>query len=196
MRTRSGTDSGREWCAGGLAAGSVALFAALLGAARGPEAGVRAVAMWRGARWLEAGPGIRQQRGNDCGPAALAHVLRRAGLAVPFPDGGSGLVPGPAGCRLDEIAAAAARRGVRVRLRRVAREAVDAVEPPAILHLAEGHFVVLEGRGARESVVWDPAFGRIAYGADALADRWSGHALEIDVPDGIGGTGSPSPRKE
>lgn len=179
-----------------MLAGSVAAVTAVIVTARGPEAGPQLVAAGRGARWIEAGPGVRQRRANDCGPAALAHALRRTGRTVPFPDAASSLVPRPAGCRLDEIAAEAARLGVPSRLSRSDPDSVEGVGTPALLHLTEGHFVVLEGRSTRgDWIVWDPAFGRLAYSGSALAARWSGHALELRI-NPLEPSPEPAPREE
>ena len=142
----------------------------------------------QGGRFLEAGEGVMQSGANDCGPAALAHCLRRLGAAAPYPDPESTVALGTRGCRLDALAADAARWGWRATLRRLPATEVAQVDPPAIVHVREGHFLVLEGfRGDGTVVFHDPAVGRVAFSRAAWARRWTGHVLEFarSDPEGV-----------
>jgi ABC-type bacteriocin/lantibiotic exporter with double-glycine peptidase domain len=157
---------------------------ALVSALR-PPAGLGLLAWVRAARRLPETGGVRQQRGNDCGPAALAHALRMLGLRVRYPDPDTLLVPGPQGCRLEEIACEAERLGARSSLRKRAPTEIDAVTPPAVLHLAAGHFVTFEGRTPAGGVLLlDPSVGRLEQEPGNLARHWSGWVLELDLPEG------------
>ena len=151
---------------------------------RSPRSGLAALAWVRGARVVDGPVGVRQRRANDCGPAALAHVLHRFGRSVPYPDPGSGLALGPKGCRLDEIAREAERLGLVARLRQADASAPEVIREPAILHLTVGHFIVLEGRTpAGDLLVHDPSLGSLAISRKSLARQWSGWALELSLPE-------------
>jgi ATP-binding cassette subfamily B protein RaxB len=128
---------------------------------------------------VEGEGGIRQRGRNDCGPAALAHCLRRLGAAVAYPDPGIRVRPGPRGCRLDELAAEADRLGWMARARRADRCHLRRLRPPAILHVDGDHFVVLEGRERGRWLLHDPARGPVRCSARALTARWTGWVLEI-----------------
>ena len=152
---------------------------------RSPQSGLAAVAWVRGARRGDGPVGVRQRRANDCGPAALAHVLRGLGRRVAYPDPGSRLALGSRGCRLDEIAREAERCGLVARMRRTDVSAPEAVTPPAILHLSVGHFVVLEGRTeGGDLLVHDPSLGSLQISGKSLARQWSGWVLELSLPEG------------
>ncbi len=155
----------------------------LAGIARAPEPVPAAVAWVRGARLLPDAGGVRQRGAVDCGPAALAHAARRLGRAAPYPDPDSPLRPGPRGCRLDEVAREAARRGLVPRLVHTDGEHPESLAVPAILHLKGDHFVVLESRtAAGEFRVHDPSLGALELPARALRAQWSGWALELSLP--------------
>jgi ATP-binding cassette subfamily B protein len=140
-----------------------------------------------GGRYLEAGDGVRQRAGNDCGPAALAHALRRLGLGVPYPDGASVVRLRPRGCGFEDLAREAARHGVLAAHRRMRPAEPGLLPAPSILFLRQGHFVVLEGRDASgRYVVHDPALGRVAFSGGALGAAWSGDVLVF-----LGGAGVP-----
>ena len=55
---------------------------------------------------------VRQSGPFDCGPAALAHCLRRLGIDAPYPDARGRIRPSVRGCRLDELADEALRWGL------------------------------------------------------------------------------------
>ncbi|GJM44607.1 MAG: hypothetical protein DHS20C21_14490 [Gemmatimonadota bacterium] len=134
----------------------------------------------QGGRFLEVGSGVLQTGPNDCGPAALAHCLRRLGADAPYPDPECTVPLGRNGCRLDALAADAERQGWSTRVRRLATGEVGSVLPPAILHSREGHFLVLERVGTDGEVfLHDPAVGSIRHSAASWARRWTGHVLEF-----------------
>lgn len=134
----------------------------------------------RGGRFVEVGNGVMQHGRNDCGPAALAHCLRRLGESAPYPDPESGIVLSDRGCRLDALGAEAARQGWATRVRRLTPADLDSIQAPAILHVREGHFLVLEGREGEGTVLLhDPAIGRVSHSPRSLGRRWTGYVLEF-----------------
>ena len=141
------------------------------------------VAWVRGARLVGVQDVVRQRRSNDCGPAALAEGLRELGVAVPYPDPSAAVKLSRQGCGLEDLAREAERRGVRARLVRLDPSEVDAVMPPAVLHLKEGHFVLLQARTDRgAALLVDPSLGRLEQSPRSLARHWSGYALELSLP--------------
>lgn len=140
----------------------------------------------RGGRFVEIGDGVLQVRANDCGPAALAHCLRRLGEEAPYPDPACRVPLTPRGCRMDALAEEAERRGWETRARRLPPSGgLETVAPPAILHAREGHYLVFEGfREDGTVMLHDPALGRVMHSPRSLARRWSGHVLEIRAPAG------------
>ena len=186
MRTR--TQNARiRITAGALAGASLAagVLAAGLGRSENPWGEV--LARLQGARFHGAG-GVRQQAANDCGPAALAHCLRRLGRAAPYPDPDGRLTPGPRGCTFAELAAEARRLGWPVRVRRIVPARLGDVALPAILWLRRGHFVVVEGRTPDGRWLGhDPALGRVSWTPEALERAWGGEILH-GAPIGRSGT--------
>jgi hypothetical protein len=181
---RLGTARLRRVAAVAVLAAAVGFGSVLGMIGRSPRSGLAALAWAHGARVVDGPRGVRQRRANDCGPAALAHVLRELGLAAPYPDPGSPLALGPRGCRLDEIAREATRRGLVARVRRADPSVPEGIRVPAILHLAVGHFVVLEGRSVGgEWLVHDPSLGSLAIPPKTLARQWSGWVLELSLPE-------------
>jgi hypothetical protein len=133
----------------------------------------------RDARYVGQGD-LRQSRANDCGPAALTHALRQLGLAVPYPDPAFAVPLDRRGCGLDALAREAERRGVVVQMRRLPPTAVEEVQPPAVLHLAEGHFVAFDGKGGRGVFrLFDPSLGCLEQTPGQLSRHWSGWVLEL-----------------
>lgn len=134
----------------------------------------------QGGRLVEAHDGVSQVRANDCGPAALAHCLRRMGREVPYPDPRSSVRLRPRGCGFDELVRESRRLGVPARHRRVPTRDLNGIGVPAVLYLTYGHFVALEEAGASgRVVVHDPALGRVEFSPGAVRRLWSGDVLEF-----------------
>ncbi len=183
MRAAAGGDTVRRVFAGLVLAAAGIAGCLLAGIARAPQPVPAAVAWVRGARLVPDAGGVRQRGAADCGPAALAHAALRLGRPTPYPDPESPLRPGPRGCRLDEVAREAERRGLVPRLVHTDGSRPEALAPPAILHLKADHFVVLEGRtGAGDFRVHDPSLGALELPPGALRAQWSGWALELSLP--------------
>jgi len=180
----------RRPVAGGILALAATAAVGSVGTVVGGSTAPEWIAWTRGARLVADPPGVRQRRANDCGPAALAQVLRSLGFEVSYPDPSSTVRIGPRGCRLEELATEARRLGAVAEVRRLDPEDVDRVRTPAILHLKAGHFVVLEGRvapGAGRAEcgfrIHDPSLGALEQSAAGVARQWSGWALEIHLPE-------------
>jgi ABC-type bacteriocin/lantibiotic exporter with double-glycine peptidase domain len=157
---------------------------AVFGATAGREEPVRVLlAAWRGARFLEVGEGVRQRRFNDCGPAALAHSLRMLGASGDYPDPECAIELTETGCGFDQLVREANRRGFSAEVLRIEPRALGRVDPPAILHLDYGHFVVYEGWTPRGRIlVHDPGLGRVSYSPERLARHFGGYLLVFGEP--------------
>ena len=175
---------GRRALAGLVATAAALSAGGVLPLMRGESGLPDFIARMQDARRHEDTGGVRQRTANDCGPAALAHALRRLGGDAPYPDPESPLRPGPRGCRLEELAREAERRGAITRVRRLEPADLGDVAVPAILHLREGHFVVLEeGGGDGVARIQDPSLGPLEQSVESLIRHWSGWALELDLPE-------------
>ena len=163
-----------------IAAGVLGAGAAVVVVAREEHPLLSLAARWQGARFEGMGSGVRQQRANDCGPAALAHCLRRLGVPVPYPDAESTIPLGRGGCSFAALAVEAARWGRQASIRRIDPGDLGEVRPPAILYLRRRHFVVYEGRDPEgRVVVHDPALGRLSYPPQGLGRHWGGEVLSF-----------------
>lgn len=161
----------------GFGAAAVALVSPALRSAPA-EHGVRhIVARWNGATFVEVGDGVFQRRGNDCGPAALAHALRLLGVPAPYPDTSSTIELGRRGCRFGDLHRECGRYGVAAEFRRTDVLGLERTRPPAVLFLSRGHFVVFEGSEGGVIRVHDPSIGRIEYRADSFHRRWRGELM-------------------
>lgn len=179
-----------------LGAGIVVVAGVFAGGFR-DHAALRLAAGLNGAAFVEMGGGVHQRWGNDCGPAALAHAIRLLGIPAPYPDPGATVVLTRRGCRFGDLGKECHRYGVVARIVRVPFDRLDEVEPPAILYLKRGHFVVFEGWRAGHAVIHDPAIGRVEYERASLARRWRGEMMVFPTesrPATVGGTGD-SPRE-
>ncbi len=181
-RRRKASPVGAPFVAGLLVLMAVVAAAGRL--AREEHPGRFLLAALHGGRFEGVG-GVLQTAANDCGPAALAHCLRRLGVDAPYPDPDGGVVLTSRGCRLDALAEEAERKGRPSRLRRLSPDATDPerLQVPSILHVREGHFLVYEGRteGGRIAV-HDPALGSVSLSEVVFRRRWTGHVL--DFPEG------------
>lgn len=175
----------RRWLSGAVLLGALGVGAAGAVVARWDHPAQRLAARAGGGRFLEAGDGVRQVRRNDCGPAALAHCLRRIGVPAPYPDPESTVRLGPHGCGFGELVREAARWGRRAEHRRVDPPRIDSVAAPAVLYLRRGHFVAYEGTdGLGRRIVHDPALGRMSFSPEGLRHVWTGDVLEFREEEG------------
>jgi hypothetical protein len=176
MRASERTAAGRA-AALGIAVAAAVVGAGAVGLARHDHPVLVVMAALGGARFDGVG-GVLQRSSNDCGPAALAHCLRRLGREAPYPDPESEIRMGPRGCSLGALAEEASRRGWEVVVRRIELADLRGVAPPAILHLRPGHFVVYEGwDGGGRCRGHDPAVGAVSWSVRSLGLRWGGEIL-------------------
>jgi ABC-type bacteriocin/lantibiotic exporter with double-glycine peptidase domain len=170
----------RRWLSAAVLTGALGVGAVGAVVACWDHPAQRLAARAQGGRFLEAGDGVRQVRGNDCGPAALAHCLRRIGVPAPYPDPDSTVRLGPRGCGFGQLVREAARWGRCAEHRRLDPPRIDSVAVPAVLYLRRGHFVAYEGAdedGRR--IVHDPALGRMSFSREGLGRVWTGDVLEF-----------------
>jgi predicted double-glycine peptidase len=166
--------------------GFLAAGGALLRLARDPLAPVRTVqlAMLRreGAQYLGRYGVVLQRTLFDCGPAALANLLRVEGRAVPSLDSLSALARMTArGTTLGGLQSAAVALGVRAEARRLdPAAALTAVELPMLLWIRRDHFVLVTERAPDGMVtIVDPEVGRYRLSMRAFRRVWSGEALVL-----------------
>jgi len=80
------------------------------------------------------------------------------------------------GASLQGIAQGAASLGLAVRTAKMPLHRLDDMPLPAMLHWANGHWVVVYAADAEWAWIADPAFGRRRLTRSELAPRWSGYA--------------------
>jgi ABC-type bacteriocin/lantibiotic exporter with double-glycine peptidase domain len=179
----------------GTVVAAAAAGVVVVGLARGDHPARIVMAALGGARFHGVGTGVLQRSSNDCGPAALAHCLRRLGREAPYPDPESRIRIGPRGCSLGELATEASRQGWPVVVRRIELAELAGVEAPAILHLRPGHFVVYEGWGPDGRCRGhDPAVGSVSWSRWSLALRWGGEILHGAPAHDAGAVGRSPPK--
>jgi ABC-type bacteriocin/lantibiotic exporter with double-glycine peptidase domain len=132
-------------------------------------------------------PVVRQRRGNDCGPAALATVAACHGVLVDVEALTAELALEQDGTDLLALSRAAARLGFRTRGVRVSYDAIPECTLPAIAHMrggGAGHFVVLQRWSHDHVVVANPAVGVRRLSRKAFCRRATGYLLLVErVPD-------------
>jgi ABC-type bacteriocin/lantibiotic exporter with double-glycine peptidase domain len=138
-----------------------------------------ALADWgRHCRWLGDGGDALQREADACGPAALAALLATCGRGAPGQSLLWSICRRPCGgTTLGGLAAAARALGYSCDVQWCG--ALAMLEPPAIVHLRRGHFVVLEARAAHAARILDPAWGRLTVPWPVLDARSSGAVLVL-----------------
>lgn len=149
------------------------------------RAAARAQVMVLGGSY-EGREGVILQSGvNDCGPAALANVLKTLGMGAPSPDSLEALAgTGPEGTRASGLVRAAATLGLDLALTRVDWERRGQVPTPFIAWVHESHFVAVTERTQGRFTVLDPQVGRYSIGESAFRSIWTGEALVLARPPG------------
>lgn len=145
--------------------------------------GTQAWLRWEPADERPVAPGHRivQWRLNACGPAALATVLEVHGKRWEVADLEKRCRLGEQGVTVLDLARAAAGYGLAAEPFRALRpEALADVPRPYVLHLARGHFLVVEQARGAELVVFDPASGRRrAWPAECLFGSSNGRGIAV-----------------
>jgi hypothetical protein len=188
--TRSATDLAsarrRRTAVRALLAG---LAAALVAAAapRDPvEAGrwaSRAIIRARGGTFVSSPGAVRQSGFSDCGPAALATLIRTLGGDPPPNDSIARLAgTGARGTSFAGLSRAALRLGVRNEVSRLDAAAMETLSTPVIAWVDGGHFVTVVPDSPGFALVLDPQAGPYRIGRPRLGRYWKGEAL-VPSPD-------------
>ncbi len=118
---------------------------------------------------------------NDCGPAALANMMRAVGVEVPSTDTLAVLADmGPRGTTAGGLIRAAGRFGLPLTLVRLTRADLRDARTPFIAWVNRNHFVTVTGRSpsGRLTVV-DPTAGRYSISEEAFQEIWSGESIVL-----------------
>ncbi len=132
-----------------------------------------------GATFLGREGVVLQNALNDCGPAALANMLRVLDIEPPSLDSLAVLAgTGPAGTRASGLIRAGAALGVSMTLDRISPSEVSDAPRPFIAWVNRNHFVtVTDVTPGGSMTVLDPRVGRYSVSETDFASIWSGEAL-------------------
>lgn len=138
----------------------------------------RATIRARGGTFVSFPGAVLQSGPTDCGPAALATLLRTLGGEPPTVDSIAVLAgTGARGTTFAGLGRAARLLGLESDLVRVAPAAKDSLDTPLIAWVEEGHFVTVVPDSSGSVLVLDPQTGPYRIGVEALRGFWSGEAL-------------------
>jgi len=118
---------------------------------------------------------------NDCGPAALANMMRVVGVVAPSTDSLAVLAEmGPRGTTARGLIRAAGRFGLPLELVRLTPADLQQARTPFIAWVNRNHFVTVTGRSpsGRLTVV-DPTAGRYSISEEAFQEIWSGESIVL-----------------
>jgi ATP-binding cassette subfamily B protein len=128
-------------------------------------------------------PVVRQTRGNDCGPAALAAIAAFHGCAFDYDDLTRELALDRGGTDLLAVSRVAERLGLRARGVKASYDSIPQCTLPAIAHLRSpwsgGHFVVVHRWAPAHVVVADPAVGLRILSRRSFCRRSTGYFLIV-----------------
>lgn len=120
--------------------------------------------------------GVRQRYRNDCGPAALATVMRY--FDIPMSVGRARSLCGPRNScvSLDDLFRIAHTAGLGPQAFELSYEEIANLEFPSIVVLdgtaSSGHYVVAWNVTPAGVEIWDPAFGSRTMPAEEMRCRW------------------------
>ncbi len=130
----------------------------------------------------------------DCGPRALAHLFRKAGLAAEGERVASAVPASEKGMTLKELADLAAANGLPVRGLDISVEDLGRLPLPLIAHIpghggeSSGHYWVVEKAGEEGVDLYDPQERtRFRQTREELASEWSGRVLVASVSPALAG---------
>jgi ABC-type bacteriocin/lantibiotic exporter with double-glycine peptidase domain len=116
-----------------------------------------------------------QKGKNDCGVAAAKNVLMAFNKN---PDAIDTLLnPSDNGLTLLDIKAALNKQGLHCTGYKTTLNDLTKLGLPAIAHINDNHFVVVESIEAESVLLIDPSVGRLRYRASAFEEKWNGIAL-------------------
>lgn len=155
---------------------------------------LRRLQAWKmGARFVSTHGVVRQQRANDCGPAALKMILAHHGIERSLSELTTSLAPHPGGTSLRQLRLAATRLGLPAKSWHIRPQDLPHVPLPVIAFVHKRHFVVLRRFVTPEVLeVDDPAIGKLQWPARSFQKAWSGETLVFDpiwTPPGCSGGG-------
>ena len=147
---------------------------------------------------------VLQSTLSDCGPAALANMIRVLGLGTPATDSLGALAgTGPTGTRASGLIRAAEVFGLSLTLNRLRRGGIAETPKPFIAWVRKSHFVtVTEWTPDGRVTVLDPQVGRYTIGDTAFSKIWSGEAVVLRESTGssaapaVAEPRSPEPRRK
>jgi len=187
FRADLASDRRRRAAAGVVSAG---LAVVLLAAAAPHDLAVvsrwalRAIIRARGGTFVSSPGAVLQSGPSDCGPAALATLIRTLGGDPPPTDSIARLAgTGARGTSFAGLSRAAMRLGVRNHVSRLDAAAMDSLSTPVIAWVDGGHFVTVVPDSSGFALVLDPQAGPYRIGRLRLGRYWRGEAL-IPSPDG------------
>jgi ATP-binding cassette subfamily B protein len=125
---------------------------------------------------------VGQQQEVDCGFACLAMIARSRGLPVTVAQLRDRLCPGKAGVSLMELQQLAQAIGLPCTAIRIGPEQWGHLRLPALVHLKEGHFVVLFHLEVTGAQVGDPATGLLTQSLASFREKCSGSVLVFTPP--------------
>lgn len=144
----------------------------------------RAIIRARGGTFVSSPGAILQSGWSDCGPAALATLIRTLGGDPPPPDSIGRLAgTGASGTSFAGLSRAALSLGVNNAVSRLDAVAMDALSTPVIAWVDGGHFVTVVPDSSGFALVLDPQAGPYRIGRSRLGRYWKGEAL-VPSPDG------------
>jgi ABC-type bacteriocin/lantibiotic exporter with double-glycine peptidase domain/CRP-like cAMP-binding protein len=108
--------------------------------------------------------------------ASLAMICRYYGRKVSITRVRDAIQTVADGASLRGIGQGAASLGLAVRTAKMSTRRLDHMPLPAILHWANGHWVVVYAADAEQAWIADPAFGRRRLTRSELESKWSGYA--------------------
>ncbi|QUQ68832.1 peptidase domain-containing ABC transporter [Kutzneria sp. CA-103260] len=123
-----------------------------------------------------------QTQVSDCGPACLVMTLGLHGIDVDLATVRARADSGRNGSSARSLLEIAREHGLRGRGVRAELDALPKLSPGAILFWNFNHFVVLEAATRDHVDIVDPAFGRRRLSRAAVAEAFTGVALEFDPP--------------
>jgi ATP-binding cassette, subfamily B, bacterial len=138
-------------------------------------------------------PLIKQTSGPHCGVACLAMILRYFGREAGTRDLLEAMAPTRAGSTALSIVQAARRWGLDASGWEVPYDALGTLRLPAVVHVLQSHFVVLEAVTAAGFVIIDPGVGRRLLTREKFRTIYNGTAITFGEsattqPEGNDGT--------
>ncbi|GAA0901621.1 peptidase domain-containing ABC transporter [Rothia nasimurium] len=127
---------------------------------------------------------LPQIAAGDCGVACLAMILQAHGSAIDIHRLRGAFDASINGISLKKIIQVASQYRLSSRAVRAEPEGLKGLRLPAMLHWNFNHYVVLESIGKQGAIIIDPASGRRRIALKALAEHFTGIAVEFRLmPD-------------